>query len=257
MKNSQPHRGKSVLFVDIETVGQYPDYKSLSPTWKKLWDKKSKSSQAWGDEAPESTYANKAGIFSEFGRIIVIGFGYFVTMKDKETGFLVSTLYGHEEKALLSRFVEIIEKKFDPDRLYLCGHNGKEFDFPYLCRRMIVNQVPIPKVLSLSGKKPWEVRHLDTMEMWKFGDWKKFTSLDLLASLFEIPTSKDDIDGSDVHRVYHHENNLERIATYCKKDVVVTAQVYQRLTGLPLIKYENVIEEVGEPMMAQVALNIE
>jgi len=176
-----------------------------------------------------------------FGKIVVIGMGLFYK-EGEVVKFKVKSLASHDERKLLEDFVTII-KKFDQDNLRLCGHNGKEFDFPYICRRLIVHGIDIPWALDLGGKKPWEVNHVDTMELWKFGDRKSFTSLKLLTDLLQIPSSKSDLDGSKVNQTYYgNQSGLKSIETYCRGDVVATAQLYLRLNNLPLISPENIIQ---------------
>ena len=182
---------------------------------------------------PETTadeLYSRAGIYSEFGKIICISCGF---ANGKE--FRIKSFYGDDESILLEEFAHMLNKHYDTERYLLCGHNGKEFDFPYISRRMLINGIKLPNILNMAGKKPWEIRHLDTMELWKFGDFKHFTSLELLASVFKIPTPKDDIDGSMVGYVYWKENDLQRIVTYCQKDVLTVAQLLRRYLGLPLI----------------------
>ncbi|HEY0029380.1 MAG TPA: 3'-5' exonuclease [Bacteroidia bacterium] len=222
----------NVLFLDIETAPAVYNYKDLDDRIKPLWDAKFRYQQA---ETPESLY-KKAGIYAEFSKIICVSVGFF-----NDDTFRVKSFYGHEEKALLEEFAILLNKHFNRKEHLLCAHNGKEFDFPLLCRRMLVNGLRLPKTLNISGKKPWEVNHLDTMELWKFGDYKNFTSLNLLAAIFNIPTPKDDMDGSDVARVYWEEKNLKRIVTYCQKDVLTVAQLLLRFMGQPLIENKNVV----------------
>ena len=217
---------RDILFLDIETVAQYSTFEQVPVRFQHLWQKKS----SFFKEASEKSVAElyeKAGIYAEFGKIIVIAVGYFVEKGD-DFELRIKGLANHEEKALLEEFKEILTH-FDTKHLKLCAHNGKEFDFPYLSRRMLVHNIELPEVLDQAGKKPWEVPHIDTMELWKFGDYKHFTSLDLLAALFDIETSKDDIDGSMVNQVYYKEKNLSRINKYCKNDIRVLAQVYLHL----------------------------
>ena len=123
----------------------------------------------------------------------------------------------------------------------LCAHNGKEFDFPFLARRILVNELPLPAILDSAGKKPWETQYLDTMELWKFGDYKHYTSLELLAALFGIPTPKDDINGADIHRVYWEDHDLERIRIYCQKDVLTIARLFLKFQQQPGIEDEDVV----------------
>lgn len=230
---------ENVLFLDIETVPAFPEYSQMSERMQKLWNKKAErlSPYTSADEpvAPEKLYA-RAGIYAEFGKIICISVG--ACLKGE---FRIKSFAGHDEKVLLTEFAELLNKRyFKPENL-LCAHNGKEFDFPYMARRMLVLGISIPHILDLSGKKPWEVNHLDTMELWKFGDYKNYTSLDLLAALFNIPTPKDDIDGSQVADVYYKENDLARIVHYCTKDVLTVAQIFRCYRGEPLIEDSAVV----------------
>jgi len=204
-----------ILFLDIETAPLVYKYENLQEPHKKLWDLKWQHHKEY---SPEQQYA-KAGIFAEFAKVICISVGYF---NDNE--FRVKSFFGDDEKELLQQFKNLMEHQYSDPKYLLCAHNGKEFDFPFLCRRMLVNGISIPKILQIQGKKPWEVPHLDTMELWKFGDYKSYTSLQLLAATFNIPTPKDDIDGSQVARVYYEEKDLVRIKTYCVKDVVTVAR---------------------------------
>jgi len=229
---------KNLLVIDIETVSSENGYDKLSDRIKSLWDKKAAFLRNEEQLSTSELFPERAAIYSEFGRVIVISLGYFYSQPGKPLSLRVKSLSSHNEKELLLQFKSILETKFDQNNLTLCGHNGKEFDFPYLSRRMLVNQIPIPSILDTSTKKPWEVNHLDTMEMWKFGDRKNFTSLDLLTAIFDIPSSKSDIDGSMVTRVYYEEDGLDRIAKYCSNDVVATAQLYLRMKCLPLIPEE-------------------
>lgn len=230
-----------ILFLDIETVPAFPSYDLLPPKFKKLWDKKADSLQRKTDEEknPAELY-QRAGIYSEFGKIVCISTGFLVP-GDNDFSLRIKSFYGDNEKVLLEEFNMLLNQYFNDPKKHLCAHNGKEFDFPYLCRRMLINELPLPSILNLSGKKPWEVQHLDTMEMWKFGDFKSYTSLELLTAVFNIPTPKDDIDGSEVGQVYWEEKNLERIVEYCQKDVLAITQLLLKLTGQNLIKEDSVV----------------
>jgi len=223
----------NLMVLDIETVPQYSTYDQLPEHMKKLWDHKTQYQRK--EETAEEFYG-RAGIWAEFGRIICISVGIFT--KGKFTGLRVKSYASHNETELLIKFGDLLRSQ--PPNLVLCAHNGKEFDFPYICRRMLINGLQMPPQLEISGKKPWEINHLDTMELWKFGDYKSYTSLNLLTSIFNIPTPKDDIDGSMVGHVYWVENDLERIATYCQKDVVATAQLIRRYRGEDLIADDNI-----------------
>lgn len=219
----------NIMVLDIETVPQYSSFDQLSPLMQQLWDKKTQYQRK--EETAEDYYRN-AGIQAEFGKIICISVGMFTT----SGGFKVKSFASHQEQELLQNFARMLSNT--TPNLILCGHNAKEFDFPYICRRMLVNGVNMPVQLQLHGKKPWEINHLDTMELWKCGDYKNYTSLNLLAAIFNIPTPKDDIDGSMVSHVYWVENQLERICAYCQKDVVATAQLIKRYRGEELIPDE-------------------
>ena len=223
-------RLENVLFLDIETVPASSEFNDLTDEEKKLWEKKAEILRRNDPETTADELYSRAGIYSEFGKIICISCGF---ANGKE--FRIKSFYGDDESILLEEFAHMLNKHYDTERYLLCGHNGKEFDFPYISRRMLINGIKLPNILNMAGKKPWEIRHLDTMELWKFGDFKHFTSLELLASVFKIPTPKDDIDGSMVGYVYWKENDLQRIVTYCQKDVLTVAQLLRRYLGLPLI----------------------
>ena len=230
----------NILFLDIETVSQVRSFEELAEPWQQLWAKKAESLLRNNKE--ELTVAeiyDRAGIYAEFGKIICISCGVLQGNGENKS-MLIKSFYGDDEKKLLADFCEMLNKWGTGGQKFLCAHNGKEFDFPYLCRRMIINNECIPALLSISGKKPWEVNLLDTMELWKFGEYKSFTSLNLLAHVLNIPTSKDDIDGSMVGRVYWNENNIERIVHYCQKDVITMAQIYLRLNRETLIPTQNI-----------------
>ena len=214
--------------MDIETVPQQPSYDGLSDTWKRLWDKKA-ARIARNNETPNELY-QRAGIYAEFGKIVCISAGFLVEENGERT-FRIKSYYGHDEREILKEFCDLLSENYNAKSHFLCAHNGKEFDFPYLCRRIITNSIEMPDVLDLAGKKPWDVKHLDTMQLWKFGDFKSYTSLDLLAALFDLPSPKDGMDGSMVYSVYYQENDLERIKKYCEWDVVTLASVYLRMVN--------------------------
>lgn len=232
---------EKILFLDVETVCGESDYELLPDRMKKLWDKKSdKFQNADKSLSIADLYFEKAGIQAEFGKIICISCGY-IQMENNELHIKTKSFYGHDEYILLTDFASMINNFFakDSNLKKVCTHNGKEFDIPYICRRMLVNGVEMPKTFDIAGKKTWNIDFiLDTQELWKFGDMKAYTSLEMLACLFNIPSSKDDIDGSEVSRVYWKENNLERIKIYCEKDVRTTASVFLALNQLPKLKTE-------------------
>ncbi|MBN8576467.1 MAG: 3'-5' exonuclease [Cytophagales bacterium] len=224
---------KDILFLDIETVRIVDRYAQLSDRLKMQWARKANFFKREETQTDGDLFQDRAGIYAEFGKIIVIGIGKY-TEQNGTLGLRTRYFADHAEKKLLAAFGDTLEKMGPTTKL--CAHNGKEFDFPYICRRALVNGVPVPGVLNVAGKKPWEVNHLDTMEMWKFGDYKHYTSLDLLAAIFDIPTSKGVMDGSMVSAVYHQQGDLNKIAEYCVGDVVAVAQLYLRMKGLPLIE---------------------
>jgi uncharacterized protein YprB with RNaseH-like and TPR domain len=212
-----------------------PDYQSLDERLKKLWDRKSERIRQKDTDSPDSLF-ERAGIYAEFGKIICICVGIF-----RNNELRIKAFYGDEEKQILQDFASLLNNYYSkPDHL-LCAHNGKEFDFPYISRRMLINGLRLPFLLDTAGRKPWEVNHLDTMELWKFGDFKNYTSLDLLAAVFDIPTPKDDIDGSMVAEVYWRQNDLDRIVSYCRKDVITVFQIMRKYRGEPLIQQEHII----------------
>ena len=229
----------SILFLDIETVPQYSSYNEQPEEWKNLWGLKAQYLIRNKEEETFETIYPRAGIYAEFGKIVCISCG-FIQGAGTDKKIILKSFAGDEEKKLLYEFSEMLKKWSADGSKFLCAHNGKEFDFPYLCRRMVINQIAIPSILNMSGKKPWEVNHLDTMDLWKFGDFKNYTSLNLLAHSLGIQTPKDDIDGSMVWEVYWKEKNLPRIVTYCQKDVVTVAQIFIRMNGEPLIREENI-----------------
>ena len=224
---------QQILVLDIETVPLYSCFDAVPEHLQRLWEQKTHYQRREGETA--EAYYSRAGIWAEFGKIVCISVGKFTTNAEG-TGLKIKSYYGDDESSILSEFIEMLKKQ--PDSLILCAHNGKEFDFPYLCRRMLINCMQIPKQLQIAGKKPWEINHLDTLDLWKFGDYKNYTSLSLLAAVFDIPTPKDDIDGADVHHVYWKDRNLERIRIYCQKDVVTTARLLLRFKCQPLIPDE-------------------
>ncbi|MEO6168452.1 MAG: 3'-5' exonuclease [Chitinophagales bacterium] len=231
---------ENLICLDIETVPGAPDFNLVPEALKELYLKKSERLKA-ADETPEQQYFNHAGIYAEFGKVICISLGMF--QKEKETGewhFRLKSIYGDDEKKLLQEFAALLQHSRHPNRFQFCGHNIREFDVPYLCRRMLLRGIPLPAILDISGKKPYEVSMLDTMQLWRFGDYKHFTSLKLLAALFNIASPKDDIEGKDVGRVYWMEKDLIRIVNYCQKDVVTVAQLVLRFKGMPLLKAENI-----------------
>ena len=229
---------KDILFLDIETVGCVEKYSLLSERLKTQWARKAGFFKREEKQTDEDLFHEKAGIYAEFGKIIVIAIGRYVENEKGELGLKTKYFADHEEKKLLTEFNAMLDKLDGATKL--CAHNGKEFDFPYMSRRMLVNGISLPSVLDFAGKRPWEIPHLDTMELWKFGDYKHYTSLDLLAAIFNIPSSKGSMDGSMVNEVYYREKELQKIAEYCVGDVVAIAQLYLKMKGLSVIEERNI-----------------
>ena len=224
---------ENVLFLDIETVPETEFYNDLPEEKQELFALKTQY-QRKEEQTPEEFY-EKAGIWAEFGKIVCISVGYFINFKTPDRKFRVTSFFGDEIK-ILEDFKNLLDLHFNKPAHLLCAHNGKEFDFPYIARRMIIHQIKLPEKLNLFGKKPWEIPHLDTMELWKFGDYKHYTSLKLLTSILNIPSPKDDINGSEVGGVYYKEKNIARIVTYCEKDTIAIAQLLLRFNNEPLIE---------------------
>lgn len=229
---------EEILFIDIETVPIAPEYTGLNENWKKLWEHKMQF-KIEGGEQVDDLYRH-AGIYAEFGRIICISAGY-VTQKKGELYFRVKSFYDNDEKILIGEFFNALEKFSRVGKRKLCAHNGQEFDYPYIARRALVNNLQIPKILDVAGLKPWEVKEylIDTLQLWKFGDYKHYTSLSLLCELFNIPTPKDDIDGSQVSKVYWEDKDLDRIVKYCEKDTLAVANLLLKYKGDKIISFEN------------------
>lgn len=228
---------ENILFLDIETVPERQDFSELDETKKALWEAKSQYQRK--DEFTPDEFYDRAGIWAEFGKIICISVGYFKLQGDIRN-FRVTSFYG-DELDILKNFKNLLITHFSQNKHLLCAHNGKEFDFPYIARRMIIHNIELPYKLNLFGKKPWEVPHLDTLELWKFGDYKTYTSLKLLTNVLGIPSPKDDIDGSEVYRVYYVEKDLDRIIAYCEKDTIAVAQIFLRLRGDNLLNENEIL----------------
>lgn len=245
------------IFIDIETVPEYENFEQVPERFKDLWVTKwgkirkfrNKSIAELAEHAqdPDSEFAEaaefyrEAGIFAEFGKIVCISLGRFTTY-DKardQRKFRVTSFLSASEEDLLAEMENHIgrlsekeiglgkfgkpEEKF---KYCLVGHNIKEFDVPYLCRRMMVHGICLPEIVDCAGLKPWETpQFVDTMELWKFGDNKSFTSLDLLAARFGIESPKDDMDGSMVYQVFYESQDMDRLGRYCAADVVTCASL--------------------------------
>ena len=223
---------QNILFLDIETVAQYASFQGMPSEWQELWSRKAEGLLRNRENQTVDSVYERAGIYAEFGKVICISCG-IVQINGDQRKLLLKSFAGDDERDILASFCDMLSKWSADGNKYLCAHNGKEFDFPYLCRRMVINDVCIPGVLTIGGKKLWEVNHIDTMELWKFGDFKSYTSLNLLATALGIPTPKDDIDGSMVGTIYWNGHEMSRI-------VITVAQVYLRLNREPIIAPENV-----------------
>lgn len=223
---------ENILFLDIETVPVVYKYNDLNKASKELWDKKWQFNK---ELAPEKHY-DKAGIYAEFAKVVCIGLGFYNRKK-----FRIKSIASENEVEMLNEFSDLLAQHFNTANHLLCAHNGKEFDFPFLCRRYLINNLPLPKMLQIQGLRPWEVKHIDTLDLWKFGDVKNYSSLNLLAHVLGIPSPKDDMDGSQVSKTFYEDKNLKKIETYCKKDVITLARVYNRFAGTGHLNEEDII----------------
>ncbi len=235
------------LFIDIETASEFPDYESMPDDKKSFWNLKSEQIKKYGREdeqdlTPVAHYTKKAGIFAEFARVVCISMGFLHFEDDEPVKMRIKSLAGEDEAEILNDFSRLLVNHYnDPENSSICGHNIKEFDIPFLCRRMVINGVKLPPVLDISGKKPWQTNHImDTMDMWRFGDYKHYTSLGLLATTLGIPTPKDDIDGSMVGKVFWEDQDIDRIVTYCQKDVATTVNIVLKFSGKPVLEGDKV-----------------
>jgi 3'-5' exonuclease len=236
---------ENIFFLDIETVPEYPDYSTVPEHIKKLWDAKAERIKTPEIEHSSDDLYQRAGIYAEFGKIICISIGIFKN-ESGTSKFRIKSFYDDDEKSLLKEFISLIENYFNSNTQYLCAHNGKEFDFPYISRRILINGLKLPFVFDIGGKKPWEIEYfLDTMQLWRFGDIKHYTSLELLCTIFNVPTSKDDIEGKDVWKVYWENKELLRIVNYCEKDVIAIARLIMRFKGVPILTDENILRVHG------------
>jgi len=231
---------RDILFLDIETVAQAGHYHQLPERYKTHWVRKAGFLKREPGQTDEDLYHERAGIYAEFGQVVCVVVGGLFDNEQHELSLKTKAFCSEDEATLLNNLCSLFHKLEPGSRL--CAHNGKEFDYPYLSRRMLIHGIALPPVLQLAGRKPWEVPHLDTLELWKFGDYKHYTSLDLLTTVFNIPTSKNDMDGSRVNYVYHHEKDLPKIAEYCTRDVVALTQLYLRMKGQPLVADQNIIK---------------
>ena len=230
-------KSEHILFLDIETVPETANYNELEDHVKILWEQKTKYQRKDAFEAEE--FYDRAGIWAEFGKIICISVGYFNDNKSNRN-FRITSFSGDELQILYDFKALLVSHFYKPYHL-LCAHNGKEFDFPFIARRMVIHGLELPKALNIFGKKPWEIPHLDTLELWKFGDYKNYTSLKLLTTILGISSPKDDIDGSQVAEVYYKENNIKRIIDYCEKDTIAVAQVYLKFKRESILTLEEIV----------------
>ena len=230
---------ENILFLDIETVPQHEHFSDLDIELQQLYADKTEYQRK--DEFTAEAFYDRAGIWAEFGKIVCISVGYFHNTEQGRS-FRTTSFHGDEEQQLLA-FKKLLTEHYNKPQHVLCAHNGKEFDFPFIARRMIINGIKLPFKLDLFGKKPWEVPYLDTLELWKFGDYKHYTSLKLLTKILNIPSPKTDIDGSQVCEVFYKEKDIQRIVEYCERDVVAVAQIVLRLRNEQLLQ-ENEVTSV-------------
>ena len=227
-----------MIFIDIETVSCAPNFSTLDEHWKQLWEEKIK--RALPEEVTaEEFYEQRAGVMAEFSKVVCISMGYFV--KEENLKMRVKSYYGSDEKMILQNFLKTMHRIESNSRSWhFAGHNIKEFDIPFICRRLIVNGIPVPAFLDFQNMKPWETNIIDTFQYWRFGDYKNYTSLKLLAAALGVPSPKDDLDGSMVGKTYWEENDLKRIAVYCQKDVVTVGNIILKFKNIPLLHIDDV-----------------
>jgi 3'-5' exonuclease len=233
-------RTENLLFIDIETVSEKATYQNLTETWQELWTEKTQRILPSENTAAEF-YEQRAGVMAEFAKVICISIGYF-RYEGEVMQLRIKSFYADEEKKILQDFIATLNHmEIQNNKWCFAGHNIKEFDIPFLCRRLLINGMPIPEYIDFQNMKPWETNSIDTFQYWRFGDYKNYTSLKLLAAALGIASPKDDIDGSQVGTVYWKENNLQRIVTYCQKDIITTANILLRFKNMPLIEHDNVV----------------
>lgn len=233
---------RNYLFLDIETVPIKKEFSELSDTMKLLWEKKLSQIKKEDTITCEDGWKKYSGIFSEFSKIICISIGFLQKNQlDNNYSFRQKSFYDNSEKELLTKFKDLLKNSYE-NNCFLVAHNGKEFDYPFLGRRMIINEVELPEILNIQSKKPWEIRHFDTMEMWKFGDYKNYCSLELLSEILNITSPKNDMDGSLVYSFFYEKNDIKSIVEYCEKDIITTAKIFLKLKGLYDYKIDKIIE---------------
>lgn len=235
---------EDLIIIDIETASIHPDFQHMDDVWKNLWEEKVARSLPEKITAAEF-YPLRAGVMAEFSKIICISMGYF--NREESLHMRVKSFYGHDEGVLLKGFLATLNKIENINNNWcFAGHNIKEFDIPFICRRLLVNGIALPKYLDFQNMKPWETNIVDTFQYWRFGDYKNFTSLKLLAATMGVPSPKDDIDGSMVGELYwsgdeeQRASNLKRIAVYCQKDVVTTGNIILRFKNLEMVHPDDI-----------------
>jgi len=236
---------RRILFLDIETASSEASFEELTDSIKEHWKKKARrhvnsEEYPYFDDDLEAIYQDKAAIHAEFARVVCISVGFIIQHED-QLALRIKTFVHEDEAILLQTFAELLDKHYyDKHNQFLCGHNIKEFDVPFICRRMMIHGIKLPNLLNIAGHKPWQTHHLlDTMEMWKYGDYKHYTSLDLLCEVLGVPTSKTDMNGAQVSRAFW-DGRINEISQYCEEDVLATVRVYQRCVGLVQIAAEDV-----------------
>jgi len=240
----QKIRTEDLIVIDIETASVSPAFNLLDVHWQELWQEKTERVLPEG-LTPAEFYPMRAGVMAEFSKIVCISIGYFI--KEQHLKMRVKSFYGDDENKILSDFLQTVTKieSFN-NKWCFAGHNIKEFDIPFICRRLLINGIPVPAYLDFQNMKPWETNIVDTFQYWRFGDYKNYTSLKLLAAAMGLPSPKDDIDGSMVGELYHkgteeeRDINMKRIAIYCQKDVVTTANIILRFKNITPVHEDDV-----------------
>ena len=224
-----------LLFVDIETVGVDEDLDSLHHTNPKLskvweetgWDYFKRKYSEDSELSSNQMFVKRAALLPEFGKIVCISVGFIVPSGETK----LDSFYGDEKNILIS--TSELLNRVDKLGFVICGHNVKNFDLPYIAKRMLINNIPVPKILPNYTIKPWESRVLDTKEVWGFNSFGGLSSLNLVCTSLGLETSKEgEVNGSNMHKYYYDSNNIEKIKNYCEEDVKCTINLVKKLKKL-------------------------
>lgn len=212
-----------LLFFDIETVG-ISNYLSglrginpgLHKYWSKIADYSRRTIKGLEDKSDEDLFIERAALVPEYNKIVAVSMGF----KMPDGSIKMMSKYGDDEKEILLGVKDVFDK-CDKSGFELCGHNIKHFDIPTLGKKYLIHEIPVPTLLPRYDTKPWNMKAVDTKDIWNFGNNRGFSSLELVCIAMGIESPKDDIGGSEVHKTYWAGDGLERIKDYCEKDVKV------------------------------------